>query len=70
MSNIMFLDANNFDGWAMSQPLLVDEYKLMSNDDCCDAFKALHNKASRDWLYEKEMHYISEVDFDCQPELD
>ena len=38
---IICVDANNIVGKAMSQPLPDDEYKLVSNDDCRDAFSKL-----------------------------
>ena len=38
---IMYVDANNIYGWAMSHPLPDDEYEWVSNEDCRDAFAAL-----------------------------
>ena len=41
----------------------------MSNNDCRDAFATLQGKASRDRWYDKQKHYIFEVDSDYLPEL-
>ena len=68
-SYIMYVDANNLYGWAMSPPLADDEYECVSNDDCRDAFAALQNKAFHDRWYDQEKHYIFEVDLDYPPEL-
>ena len=65
----MYVDANNFYGLAMSQPLPNDEYEWVSNDDCRDAFAALQEKAVRDRWYDQETHYIFGVDLDYPPEL-
>ena len=68
-SYIMYVDANNLDGWARSQPVPDNKYEWVSNDDCRDVFAALQNKASRDRWYNQEKPYIFEVDLDYPPEL-
>ena len=67
-SYIMFVDANNFNGWAMSQPLPDDKYEWIKNN-CREAFAALLESAFLDWLYDQEKHYIFEVDLNYSPEL-
>ena len=68
-SYIVYVDTNNLYSCAISQPLLNDEYKWVSNADCRDAFATLQDKASRDRLYNHKKHYIFEVDLDYPPEL-
>ena len=68
-SYILYVDANNLYGWAMSQPLPDDEYEWVSPDDCRAAMAAFQDKASRDLWYDREKHYIFEVDMDYPPEL-
>ena len=68
-SYILYVDANNLYGWALSQPLPDDEYEWVSSDDCRDAMVAFQDKASRDQWYSREKHYIFEVDMDYPPEL-
>ena len=68
-SYILYVDANNLYGWAMSQPLPDDEYEWVSSDDCQDAMAAFQDRASRDRWYDQEKHYIFEVDMDYPSEL-
>ena len=60
---IMYVDANNIYGWAMSQPLPDDEYECVSNDDFRIALAELQDKASRDRWYEsrKAVHLRSRI---------
>ena len=39
-SYILYVNANNLYGWALSQPLLDDEFECVSADDCRDAMVA------------------------------
>ena len=68
-SYIMYVDANNLYGWAMSQPLPDDDYEWMSSEDCNEAFAAFQDKPSRDHWYDRERHYIFAVDLVYPPEL-
>ena len=68
-SYILYVDANNLYGWALSQPLPDDEYEWVSANDCLDAMAAFQVKAYRDQWYTREKHYIFEVDMDYPPEL-
>ena len=68
-SYILYVDANNLYGWALSQALPDDDYQWVSLEDCRDAMVAFQEKASRDRWYDQERHYIFEVDMDYPPEL-
>ena len=39
-SYILYVDANNFYGWALSQLLPKNEYEVKSDDECSEAFAA------------------------------
>ena len=48
-SYILYVNANNLYGWALSQLLPDGEYEWISNDECREAFAAaFQDKASRD----------------------
>jgi hypothetical protein len=68
-SYILYVDANNLYGWALSQALPDDDYQWVSSEDCRDAMAAFQEKATRDRWYDQERHYIFEVDMDYPPEL-
>ena len=46
---LISVDTNNLNDSAMSQPLPDDEYELLSNDDCREAFAALQEKSFRNF---------------------
>ena len=58
----MYLDANNLYGWAMSQPMPVDSFEWMSEDE----LKGLDVTSLSDTADEG---YIFEVDLDYPPEI-
>ena len=68
-SHILYVDANNLYGWALSQALPDDEYEWVSEADCNTAMAAFQEKASRDRWFDQERHHIFEVDMDYPPEL-
>ena len=60
-SYIMYYNANNLYGWAMSQPLPVGKFEW------CLAFPTLHQ--IRRWRSNRKIGYILEVDLDYPEEL-
>ena len=70
---LVYLDANNLYGWAMSQPLPVEEFKWMSAADLqnCENFVEEEGKGcilEVDLLYPKELH-DDHNDFPLAPEI-
>ena len=69
-SYLMYLDANNLYGWAMSQPLPTGRFKWLKEDKWDDIFK---NKERIGYLiecdleYPKELHYLYN-DYPLAPE--
>ena len=61
-SFIMYLDANNLYGWAMSQPLPVGEYKWENAEDFSEE-RIMNLK------HDVKKGYMFEVDLDCPEEL-
>ena len=68
-SYIMYVDANNLCGWALSQALPEKDYEWLSDDECRQAEAAMKIKEMRDLFYQQDRHYIFEVDMDYLPEL-
>ena len=68
-SYIMYVDANNLYGWALSQAVPEKDYEWLSDDECRDAERALQIKEMRDLYFKHDRHYIFEVDLDYPPEL-
>jgi len=68
-SYILYVDANNLYGWAMSQPLPDNDFAWLSEQECRDAETALRVKYTRDHYFGQQLHYIFEVDLDYPPEL-
>ena len=68
-SYILYVDANNLYGWAMSQPLPDNDFTWLSNEECRDAETALRVKYTRDHFFTQQQHYILEVDLEYPPEL-
>ena len=60
-SYIMYYDANNLYGWAMSQPLPVGNFAW------CFAFPTLHQ--IKRWRPNRKIGYILEVDLEYPEEL-
>ena len=60
-SYIMYYDANNLYGWAMSQPLPVGKFEW------CLVYPTLHQ--IRHWRANRKIGYILEVDLDYPEEL-
>ena len=60
-SYIMYYDANNLYGWAMSQPLPIGKFEW------CLVFPTLHQ--IRRWRSNRKIGYILEVDLDYPEEL-
>ena len=65
---IMYVQADNFYGWAISQPLPNNKYESVSYDDCLAAFAELQNKAYSMW-YDQLKHFIFAVDLDYPSKL-
>ena len=60
-SYLMYLDANNFNGWAMSQPLPTGRFKWLKENKWDDIFKKKERIGyfiECDLEYPKELHYI------------
>ena len=53
-SYLMYLDANNRYGWAMSQPLLTGRFKCLKEDKWDDIFK---NKEGIGYFIECDLEY-------------
>ena len=69
-SYLMYLDANNLYGWAMSQPLPTGRFKWLKEDKWDDIFKNKERKGyfiDCDLEYPKELHYLHN-DFPLAPE--
>ena len=57
-SYLMYLDANNLYGWAMSQPLPKDGFKWLKEDKWDDIFK---NKEGIGYFIECDLEYSKEL---------
>ena len=68
-SYIMYVDANNLYGWALSQALPEKDYEWLSDDECRQAEVAMEIKEMRDLFYQQDRHYIFEGEMDYPPEL-
>ena len=51
-SYILYVDANNFYGWAMSQQMPDDKIKWLSNQECREAEIELSEKQTRNRYFE------------------
>ena len=67
-SYIMYVDANNLYGWALSQAR-EQNYKWLSDDECRQSEVAMEIKEMRYFFYQQDRHYIFEVDMDYPPKL-
>ena len=69
-SYLMYLDANDLYGWAMSQPLLTGRFKWLEKDKWDDIFKnekVIGYFIECDLEYPKELHYLHN-DYHLAPE--
>ena len=66
-SYIMYLDANNLYGWAMSQPLPYRNFKWVMADSVIPKRKGIGHIYEVDLEYPKELHDLHN-DYPCAPE--
>ena len=66
-SYIMYLDANNLYGWAMSQPLPYRNFKWVEADSVIPKRKGVGHIYEVDLEYPKELHDLHN-DYPCAPE--
>ena len=67
ISYIMYLDANNLYGWAMSQPLPYRHFKWVDASDVIPKRKGIGHIYEVDLEYPKELHDLHN-DYPCAPE--
>ena len=69
-SYILYVDANNLYGHAMSQPLPDDDFAWLSDQECRDAEVAIRDPVTRQAFFNQaDSNYIMEVDLEYPPEL-
>ena len=66
-SYIMYLDANNLYGWAMSQPLPYGNFRLVNADSVIPKKKGIGHIYEVDLEYPEELHDLHN-DYPCAPE--
>ena len=59
-SYLMYLDANNLYGWAMSQPLPIGRFKWLKEDKWGDIFK---NKEGICYFIECDLEYLKQLHY-------
>ena len=53
-SYILYVDANNLYGWAMSQAMPDDQIEWLTDAECRAAEQALSNKQTRDQFFDNQ----------------
>lgn len=68
-SYILYVDANNLYGWAISQALEDNDFAWLSEQECLEAETAMRVICTGDHFFSQATHYILEVNLEYPPEL-